>query len=32
VDTLQEVIVNMANSELCDGGGAARAISVAAGK
>jgi len=32
VDALADVIVSTANSELCDGGGAARAISVAAGK
>jgi len=32
VDAEAEVIVNPANSELCNGGGAARAISVAAGK
>jgi len=32
VDTLADVIVNTANSELCDGGGAATAISVASGK
>jgi len=32
VDAVADVIVNPANSELCHGGGAARAISVAAGK
>jgi len=32
VDTEAEVFVNPANRELCNGGGAARAISVAAGK
>jgi len=32
VDIEADVIVNPANSELCHGGGAARAISVAAGK
>jgi len=32
VDALADVILNPANSELCHGGGAARAISVAAGK
>jgi len=32
VDAERDVIVNPANSELCHGGGAARAIFVAAGK
>jgi len=32
VDVEAEAIVNPANSELCHGGGTARAISVAAGK
>jgi len=32
VDAEADIIVNPANSELCHGGGAARAISVAAGK
>jgi len=32
VDAMADVIVNPANRELCHGGGAAKAISVAAGK